>query len=72
MASESIELAWVNIVSSFQPGTNSCSRVQLVKSGDSFGCHNVCRRVAAGIYWAELGIFLTLVSGFCMPFPHLL
>lgn len=62
MALESAELAWVNIVSGFQPGIALCSRVHLVKSGDSFGCHNVCRRVVAGIYWLRLGIFLNSVS----------
>lgn len=61
-ASGSRELTWMNIVSSSQPGTALCSRVHLVKSGDSFGCHDICRGVVAGIYWVGLGAILSSLS----------
>lgn len=60
--SGSIELAWMNIVSSSQPRMALCSRVHLVKSGDSFGCHDICRRAVAGIYWVGLGTILNSLS----------
>lgn len=60
--SGSIELAWMNIVSSSQPRMALCSRVHLVKFGDSFGCHDICRRAVAGIYWVGLGTILNSLS----------